>query len=143
MAEGAIQKYYTSLDCKSSLKLLAKDMETLCEIIQERGKTDGGQRKWFKELHFVQNKENWDDLLQRDQRYILSWDWFPAHSEELHTGDSLKNPKRIASNPEDRLLIYLPCNKREYYLSLVCEIGSSVEEGRPDWVPVIGGTSYN
>lgn len=35
-------------------------METLCEIIQEGGKTDGGQRKWFKELHFVQNKENWD-----------------------------------------------------------------------------------
>lgn len=33
-------------------------METLCEMIQEGGKTDGGQRKLFKELHFVQNKEN-------------------------------------------------------------------------------------
>lgn len=33
-------------------------METLCEMIQEEGKTDGGQRKLFKELHFVQNKEN-------------------------------------------------------------------------------------
>lgn len=47
-------------------------METLCEIIQERGKTDGGQRKLFKERHFVQNEENQDDLLQRDQRYKLS-----------------------------------------------------------------------
>lgn len=58
MAEGAIQKHYTLLDCKSRLKLLAKDMETLCEIIQDRGKTESGQRKLFKELHFVQNKEN-------------------------------------------------------------------------------------
>lgn len=54
-------------------------METLCEMIQEEGKTDGGQRKLFKELHFVQNKENWDDLLQRDQRYELSFDWFLAY----------------------------------------------------------------
>lgn len=125
------------------MKLLAKDMETLCEMIQEGGKTDGGQRTLFKELHFVQNKENWDDLLQRDQRYELSWDWFPAYSEELHTGIQPKNPKRIASNPEDRLLLFLPCKKREYYLSLALEMWSSHEEDRSDWVPVTGGTSYN
>lgn len=113
------------------MKLLAKDMETLCEVIQEGGKTDGGQRKLFKELHFVQNKENWDNLLQRDQRYKLSWDWFLAYSEDVHTGDSAENPKRIASNPEDRLLIYPPCDKRKYYLSLVLKIWSSLEENRP------------
>lgn len=112
----------TILDCKSSLKLLAKGMETLCEVTQEGGKTDGGQRKWFKELHFVQNKENWDDLLQRDQRNKLSWDWFLAYSEELHTVDSAKKPKRIVSNPEDRLPVFLPCNKREYYFSLVLDM---------------------
>lgn len=116
-------------------------METLCEMIQEGGKTDGGQRKLFKELHFVQNKENWDDLLQRDQRYELSFDWFLAYGEELHIGDSAKNPKRIASNPEDRLLVSLPCNKREYYFSVVLEMWSSHEEDRPDWVPVTRGTS--
>lgn len=128
------------LDCKCRLKSLAKDMEALCEMIQEGGKTDGGQRTLFKELHFVQNKENCDDLLQRDQRYELSWDRFPAYSEELHTGIQ---PKRIVSNPEDRLLLFLPSNKREYYLSLVLEMWSSHEEDRPDWVPVTGGTSYN